>query len=1649
MVTGGNALPGTAIVVNATLTVNQTETIGTLSGSGTINVASGQTLTADMSSSGTFSGTIQGDGNFTKTGTGTLNLTGSSLLTGLTTIAGGILEGDTTTLVDDIVNDAELVFDQTADGTYSSVISGTGTVTKTGAGTLILTGENTYTGGTTISAGTLQIDSDSIVGDVVNNAALTFDQATNGTFAGDISGTGSLTKINTGTLILTGSNSYTGGTTISAGTLQGDTGSLVGDIVDNAALVFDQAANGTFSGDISGSGSLTKSGVGTLILSGTNTYTGGTTISAGTLQGDTDSLTGDITDNAVLVFDQVANGTFAGDISGTGSLTKSGAGTLILSGSNSYTGGTTISAGTLQGDTTSLVGDIIDNAALVFDQGSNGTFAGDVSGAGSLTKTNSGTLILTGTNSYTGGTTISAGTLQGDTTSLTGDIVDNAALVFDQAANGTFSGDISGTGSVTKTGAGTLILSGTNSYSGGTTISAGTLQGDTTSLVGDIVDNAALVFDQGSNGTFSGDISGSGSLTKTNSGTLILSGTNSYTGGTTISAGTLQGDTTSLIGDIVDNAALVFDQTANGTFSSDISGTGSLTKTGAGTLILSGANSYTGGTTISAGTLQGDTASLVGDIVDNAALVFDQGANGTFSGDISGTGSLTKTNSGTLILSGTNSYSGGTTISAGTLQGDTTSIVGDIVDNAALVFDQGSNGTFSGDISGTGSLTKTNSGTLILSGTNSYSGGTTISAGTLQGDTTSLTGDIVDNAALIFDQAANGTFSDDIAGTGSLAKTGAGTLILSGTNTYSGGTEIDQGRLSISADANLGDGAGGLTFGGSGGTLEITSTLTSSRDVALDADGAIQVTSGNDATLAGDVSGTAGLTKTGAGRLILTGTNSYTGGTLISAGTLQGDTTSLTGDITDDAALVFDQAVNGTFSGDISGTGSLTKTNAGTLTLSGSNSYSGGTTISAGTLQGDTGSLTGDIVDNAALVFDQTANGTFSGDISGTGSLTKSGAGTLSLSGSSSYTGGTTISAGTLRGDTDSLTGDIVDNAALVFDQAFDGTYSGDISGTGSLLKTGSGLVRLSGTNSFSGGATLDAGTLEIMGTGSVASDITVNAGELIVRGTAGGNVTLNGGSLAGTGTVGALTVRSGASVAPGVGSIGTIGISGNVTFDAGSIYALDINAAGVSDLINTAGSAVLNGGLVDVLAQVGTYLPNTRYLILRALGGRVGTFSSARTNFAFLTPTLEYDADSVYLVLNRTTHGGGGGGGGGGFVSFCSVATSSNQCAVAHALDRFPTSNPLFLDILNQTAPGARQAFDALSGELHASVNGALINQSRHLRDVVIGRLVQASYGGSGLGAGGPQSVQMASADIHRGMMALGYGSKDLGSDMKPLPSKHAPTFWTQGFGSWGNFDGNGNAASLDATYGGFLSGVDAEVLPGWRAGLAAGYSTSGLDEDARLSSGKVDAYHLALYGSGRVNRFNLRGGGVWSWQDLETSRYVVFPGFYEFEKASYGGDQGQVFGELAYPLMVQRDIGAEAFSGLAYVHQRTDGFTESGAVAGLSSSGKTEEVGYSSLGLRAATSMQVRGVNVSPRASVAWLHAFEPIDTVQALAFASTDIGFDVTGTPIARDSALIEAGLDFAVSPAATLSIAYDGQIASGAEEHGIKGRASWKF
>ncbi|MCA0248161.1 MAG: autotransporter-associated beta strand repeat-containing protein [Proteobacteria bacterium] len=1316
---GGSLLAGSSLnILGGTFDLNgASQTVGELAGlNGAVTLGSG-TLTVDQTTDTTVGAVISGAGSLVKTGSGRLTLVAANSYTGGTTVSGGTLAGSTGSLQGDILNDAAVVFDQATDGTYAGTMSGTGTLTKTGSGNLTLSGANSYSGGTTVSAGTLTGTSTSLQGAILNNSLVTFDQNFDGAYAGVMSGSGSLTKSGAGNLTLSGANSYSGGTTVSGGTLTGTTTSLQGAILNNAAVVFDQAFGGTYAGIVSGSGSLTKSGGGNLTLSGANSYSGGTTISGGTLTGTTTSLQGNIANSGTLSFDQATAGTYAGILSGAGNLVVAN-GDVTLTGANTYSGTTTVQGGAtlrlgtggnlgatrlldvnatgtfdLAGRTQTVGGltgagtvQLGTGGGLTVDQATSQTFAGVISGDGSLTKAGSGTLVLSGANTYTGGTIVSAGVLQmgaanamplfraltvnGGTFDLngynqmvgtlsgSGGTIDlgAATLTLVQPSEATYHGAIVGTGALDiQAGGGVRItLTGANTYSGGTTLSGVWLTGTTDSLQGNIAAsaNSLVAFDQGTSGTYAGVISGNGALVKQGGGTVALTGANTYTGSTNVYEGILRlgaggslSASTSLfiLGGTLDlngasqtvselsgaygtitlgSGTLTVNQTTDTSTGVNISGSGSLIKTGSGRLTLTQTSSYTGGTTVGGGTLRigfsnilaatgsvaltGGTFDLDGHaqtvgglsgtggavaLGNGGVLTVNQSSNTSFAGAIGGNGSLIKTGSGTLTLSGTSNYSGGTTVSGGTLIGTTSSLQGDIVNNAAVVFDQATLGTYAGNMSGSGTLTKTGSGILVLSGGNSYGGGTTVSGGTLAGTTASLRGDILNDAAVVFDQGSDGTYAGAMTGSGTLTKIGSGTLTLTGANAYGGGTMIGGGVLSVASNAALGAAGGSLAF--DGGTLQTTATFAMARATMLDSDGGtFDVVDGTALTQNGNITGSGGLIKQGGGTLVLGGTNSYGGGTTVSGGILIGTTASLQGDILNNAAVAFDQDTDGIYAGTMSGSGSLTKIGAGNLTLSGTSSYGGGTTVSGGILTGTTTSLQGIIVNNSSVVFDQATNGAYVGNMSGSGTLIKAGSGNVTLSGTNSYAGGTTVSAGTLTGTTGSLQGTIVNDGAVVFDQSTIGTYAGDLSGSGALVVSGGGAVLLTGTVSHTGGTTIAASTILQIGDGGTAGSL---AGNVVTNGTLSfyrsddivfaGNISGSGGvTLMGSGSV-TLT--------------GSNTYTGATTVGGGVIVASsDANLGPTGNLL------VLNGGAVQAIASFST----TRPVELGAGGGTFDT---------------------------------------------------------------------------------------------------------------------------------------------------------------------------------------------------------------------------------------------------------------------------------------------------------------------------------------------------------------------------------------------------------------------------------------------------------
>jgi fibronectin-binding autotransporter adhesin len=336
---------------------------------------------------------------------------------------------------------------------------------------------------------------------------------------------------------------------------------------------------------------------------------------------------------------------------------------------------------------------------------------------------------------------------------------------------------------------------------------------------------------------------------------------------------------------------------------------------------------------ISQGTLTGDTTSIQGNVAisSGSGLVFSQNSDGTYNGTISGTGTLTKSGSGTITLTGTNTHAY-TSISAGALSISSDANLGSggsmgmnggtLISTATTTVSKniglGASGgtmsnsgstqlTLSGILSGAGSLTKSGTGTLTLTGANTYTGGTVVSGGVLRGTTSSIQGDIINNGRVEFTNTSSSTYNGIMSGTGILRRSGTGILTLTGANTYSGGTEVFNGAIAVSAESNLGDVSGELTLANA--TVRYDTGFSSARNVVLSTGGGYIDTNGNNITLQGSISGSSGLTKTGNGVLRLSGNNTYSGGTSIAAGTLRVTTSTLPGNVSvsSGAYVNFDQ----------------------------------------------------------------------------------------------------------------------------------------------------------------------------------------------------------------------------------------------------------------------------------------------------------------------------------------------------------------------------------------------------------------------------------------------------------------------------------------------------------------------------------------------------------------------------------------------------------------------------------------------------------------------------------------------------------------------------------------------------------------------
>jgi len=1461
LLSGTNTFSGGVTVTTGAVRVGNNAALGT----GTLGLATGTTLSSNGTAARTLANALSLAGSLTlgdATNTGVLNFTGAGTLTANTTLT----NASTVTLSSGL-------------GDGGSGLS----LSKAGAGTLFMGGVSTYTGGTTISAGTLELGgnnrlagSGSVtvsggsldlggfsqnVGSFTASSAVTVTAGTlvsagsyaftasSGTTTVDaaLGGAGSLTKSNNGSLVLSGAGSFSGGSTISAGTVQVGSNTALG----TAGVSLSDAtlrASSTTARNLANA--LTLGGGVTLGASNS----GALTFSSGTatlLASDT-SLT-----NAIAV--TLSAGVSDGGAGGR-TFTKGGTGTLTLGGTSSVSGGLTINAGTVSvtgtlGSTPVTVntGGTLTNAATNAVTGTVNLVGGTLS---VTNPTSMGTLALSsGTVSGTGGLT---------TTGLTADPTGGVTA--------TLSATLAGSGPLTKTAAGTLVVSGANAgYSGTVTLSDGVLQVGANSTLG--------------SGTLS--LAGGALMTSATTSRSLANLTVSFDGDVTLGDGTNTGALTfSNAGVLTGNRALTVPSAV--TLSGALSGTGfGFTKLGAGTLTLSGANAYTGTTTVSAGSLAitaaadagktgttnvdggtlrlgnnaaigedtlvltsgelmsnsstaralGNAVTLAGNVTVGAGATYT--GTMTFSGPVTLTGNrtlttavattvsgaiadggsayrLTKNGSSTLTLSGANTYTGGTTISNGQLTfasgalpatGDVSILGGTLVSSGPY--------TTVADWLGSGRIAASPNGGIAITGNSNqavnFSAYPTLSLGASATATYSgtYTPYVADGAPIyrLGGGAAQLTFSPVIANGTAPARvvvrgdTSSGVVRLGTSNTFTGGITLDSGTLDVSADTQLANvtGSGANTIVFEGGTLRYTTTTTdfSSKFAMPTANNQVSInTNGLTVAFATTITGAGGLNKSGAGTL--TATAGYGGATSVSGGTL-GLTLSATlptGNLTTTGGTLqliapADRTLTATVAQRTGGVVELAPAAGQTLTLSGlldrqtTTSAPGAISVASGTVRftgtvssvPDTNwTVSGGLLELANAATDQNNSivsvaagatvrlggndqiatsiaglaGTFDlngfsetlTSLAGSGTVTNSstvaastltltaastvaarltdsqtGAGSLALvisptsastvftisNPANDYRGGTTMTSGvmafgasnvlgsgglvvvsgTLRGDgTDARTigegvtfsgnatlGNATQNGLLTFSgpvtldgatrtltAASDVTVSGNIGetgGTNGLSKAGAGLTVLSGANTYGGTTTVTAGTLRLAGSNSSAGGTTLNGSAATLQ-VAGGNVLASG-----TLTLTSGTLSSDSTTARAISN--NLSFAGNVTLgDAANSGALTLSGAGsgtamrtltvVSDttlsgaLTGTLGLTKEGEGVLTITSASNAYTGGTRVNAGRvrvgsnaALGGVSGTVTLAGGALSSDGPTAYTLGNPISVTGNVT----------------------------------------------------------------------------------------------------------------------------------------------------------------------------------------------------------------------------------------------------------------------------------------------------------------------------------------------------------------------------------------------------------------------------
>ena len=1011
-----------------------------------------------------------------------------------------------------------------------------------------------------------------------------------------------------------------------------------------------------------------------------------------------------------------------------------------------------------------------------------------------------------------------------------------------------------------------------------------------------------------------------------------------------------------------------------------------------------------------------------GNTITNSASISNvfTGIDAVNNNTITNSGSITPLSGGNGILVYDNNTI--TNTITGSITGDSTGLWGIRVNTGNTI---NNNGTIT--VSGKNSIaflaqgdnnTLTNTGTLSASGTGSYAAKF---MGTGNGLVNSNTGIISGN--LWFDAGDNTlTNNGTINGSGGLYKAGSGTLTLRGITSYTGGTYLNGGSINITQNASLGALSGGLVVGG--GTLQLAADVTSDRSITLNARGGTFDTNGNALTLSGLISGTGSLTKAGAGTLELTGVNTYSGGTAFNGGSINITQNASLGALSggwsfdsgrlkylaafDSARSITINAGGGTFdtngygstlSGNISGSGSFTKTGTGTVTLQGVNTYAGNTTIQEGVLKLSGGFA---IPDGSPVSLSNVSGVKL--DINGTNETIGS------LSG-----GGTT--GGNITLGTGQLTVQQIDN----------NTYSGIISDTGnvgSVVKSSSGALTLTGANTYGGGTTVNGGLLlvnNISGSGTGTGSVTVGSS----------------GSLGGAGTIGGNLINSGI-VAPGSSgsSIGTLTISGGSSYTQNSTGKLQvkIGSPASNDLLKVGGSANIDGTL-ETLWQGGAVPANKTVFgtIISTAAGVSGKFGNIIGNK--ITPTLffqpQYDRpNEVYLMTERDYT-----------ASNLISSLTGNQLAIAQMLNPLANSasgdlNTVLgkIDDLTTNAQVAA-AFDQLSPIASVAQTNMTSGVASFQTGNVASRLGDLRQGAQGFSFQGLENLDFLYPQGPRQPFLLASNSDDL-QGMIPVTPDPKWGFFVRGNLVLGDQKDTAEQRGYDFKNGGLTLGTDYRFSEQFVCGALFGMNAAKSWINDAGSTVKLDGYTLGLYGTYFRNDFYIDTQAGYGWNNFDNSRRIVFPGIDRTATSSPSGSQVTAYGGTGYDFNFGSWTVGPSLT-FQYLWMGVNGYTESGADSlNLQVDRQTTESYQGSAGIKGSWNWKRDKLRFVPRLWGFYRHEFGNVNPATNAALAQGSSAFTIASVAPERNYFNVGTGVNVHWTDRVLAYLNYDAQLGQSA-------------